>query len=99
MLILSTDQFLDWLQKLRDRIAQRRIAERIARARDGNLGKMRSLGEGLMEMKIDHGPGYRVYFTYDGPLLIVLLVGGDKSSQDRDIHRAREVAALKEWRE
>jgi putative addiction module killer protein len=98
-MLKSTADFDQWLERLRDRIARSLIVARISRARDGNLGKVRSLGSGLNEMKVDHGPGYRLYFTYDGPLLVVLLVGGDKSSRDRDIRKARDLAERKEWRE
>ncbi len=99
MKVTSTEEFDAWVLNLRDRPARALIAARVARVRDGNLGKVRGLGGGLSEMKIDHGPGYRVYFTYDGPLLVVLLAGGDKSSQERDIKKARELKELREWQQ
>ena len=68
------------------------IARRIQRIAGGNLGDVRSVGEGVREARIDYGPGYRVYFTRRGELLIVLLCGGDKASQARDIARAKAIA-------
>jgi putative addiction module killer protein len=86
-----TREFLAWLKALRDRQARKIIARRIERAAFGNVGKMRNLGQGLNEMKIDHGPGYRLYFIQRGEELIILLCGGDKSTQDKDIARARKL--------
>ncbi|MCU1322895.1 MAG: addiction module protein [Acidobacteriaceae bacterium] len=77
---------------LRDSRARARIAKRIDRLALGNSGQSRSVGEGLVELKIDHGPGYRVYYVTRGNLLIVLLCGGDKSSQEKDIWKAKEMA-------
>lgn len=99
MEVISTAEFLDWAIRLKDHVVRGAVASRIARARGGNLGNSRSLGGGLNEMKIDHGPGYRIYFTYDGDDLVVLLLGGDKSSQERDIGKARRLMDLKEWRQ
>lgn len=90
--ILRTDQFDRWLAGLRDPIASAAINIRIERARLGNLGTWRALSEGLCEMKIDVGQGYRVYFVQRGSVLVVLLCGGDKSTQDRDIKVARKLA-------
>ncbi len=84
-----TVEFQDWIDHLRDRRAQAIIDARIARLRERNFGQTRSLDSGLSELKIDFGPGYRIYFTRRGDLLVVLLCGGDKSSQTRDIARAR----------
>lgn len=89
--VVATPEFTSWLDGLRDRMAQRRVAKQIERARFGNLGKTRSLGEGLSEMKIDHGQGYRIYFARRKNVIIVLLCGGDKQSQDRDIAKARNI--------
>ncbi len=90
--ILRTHQFDGWLSGLRDPVASAAINIRIERARLGNLGNWKALGEGLGEMKIDVGQGYRVYFVQRGRVLVVLLCGGDKSSQDRDIKLARKLA-------
>lgn len=84
-----------WLRKLRDRRAAARIASRIARAEDGNLGDFKSVGDGLCELRIDYGPGYRIYFMWRGPVMIVLLCGGDKTTQPQDIAEAKRLA--KEW--
>jgi len=70
-----------------------KIAIRIDRLRGGNLGAVASVGGGVSEMKIDHGPGYRVYFVSRGKELMILLCGGDKSTQDKDIKRAKAIAA------
>ena len=90
--LLQTDEFRDWLARLRDRKAIARITSRICRMELGNPGDVRSLGGGLMEMKIDHGPGYRVYFVQRGISIVVLLCGGDKQTQRRDIDTARAMA-------
>ena len=82
--------FEDWLNGLRDVNGRAIVRKRLNRIRVGNLGNTRSLGEGVWELKIDFGPGYRVYFGEDGPRLVILLVGGDKGSQDRDIVKAKE---------
>lgn len=82
--------FDDWISGLRDLAARLKIYVRIDRAEKGNLGNHRFLGGGLLELKIDFGPGYRVYIGLHGEQLIVLLCGGDKSTQDRDIASARE---------
>lgn len=88
----ETDEFSDWIRHLKDDRARARIAIRLDRARDGNLGYVEPVGEGVSELKIDYGPGYRVYLKEDGPVLIVLLCGGDKKSQKRDIKRAKQIA-------
>ena len=82
--------FEDWLSKLRDVTGRVLIRKRLNRVRLGNLGSTRSVGEGVLELKIDFGPGYRVYFGEDGPTIVVLLIGGDKSSQERDILKAKK---------
>jgi len=81
--------YLDWFAKLRDRRAQQRIQARIARVRLGNFGQTRSVGGGVQELKIDYGPGYRIYFGRDGECVVILLCGGDKGTQDEDIKEAQ----------
>ena len=78
-------------------MARLRVQVRIDRLADGNPGDFKALRDGISELRVDHGPGYRVYFTRRGPLVIVLLVGGDKRTQDADIERAIEI--LKNWKE
>jgi putative addiction module killer protein len=82
--------FLKWLNDLRDRQARQRIQVRIARLRLGNFGQTRSLGEGVHELKVDYGPGYRIYFGRDGEALVILLSGGDKTTQNEDIKEAKQ---------
>jgi putative addiction module killer protein len=82
--------FEDWMNSLRDKRARARIRTRIARVRLGNLGKCESVGGGVLELKIDYGPGYRVYFGQVEAKLVILLCGGDKSSQSEDIRKAIE---------
>lgn len=95
--IRETIEFSDWLMSLRDGIARARIARRISRLAAGNPGDFKPVGQGISELRIDHGPGYRVYFVQEGSVLILLLCGGDKSSQSRDITRAKKIAnAIKE---
>jgi putative addiction module killer protein len=79
-----------WLNKLRDREVKSRIRLRLQRVILGNLGDYKSVGDGVFELRIDYGPGYRVYFGQDGDRIVVLLLGGDKGSQDRDIAKAKE---------
>ncbi len=90
--VVQTEEFADWLHKLRDQRAVARIAMRLRRAEQGNLGDVRAVGDGVSELRVDYGPGYRVYFVRRSERLIVLLCGGDKSSQDRDIERAKSLA-------
>ena len=82
--------FKDWLEGLRDVQGRARIRVRLDRVRLGNFGDHRSVGAGVQELRIDYGPGYRVYFGTEGQRVVLLLPGGDKSSQPRDIARARE---------
>ena len=89
--VRQTDNFRDWLHRLRDERAKARIAARIRRMELENPGDVRSLGGGLMEMRMDYGPGYRIYFMRRGSSIILLLCGGDKKSQPRDIAKAREL--------
>ena len=90
--IYTTEVFDLWFESLRDRLAARRIQARIDRDEDGNLGDHKSLAQGVFELRIHHGPGYRVYFAQRGEAIVILLVGGDKSSQARDIQIAQELA-------
>jgi len=89
----QTPDFARWFAELRDRKAQSKIAGRIARLELGLMGDAKSVGGRVSEARIDFGPGYRLYFTRRGEQLIILLLGGDKSSQRRDITKAKELAA------
>ena len=89
--IRQTDDFTKWFAKLKDRTAKARIVERLDRLGLGNLGDYRSLGVGLYELRLPYGPGYRLYFSREGDVIVVLLIGGDKSTQDKDIQKAREI--------
>jgi len=82
--------FRDWLNALRDQNGVERIRARLARVRAGNFGKIRSLGHGVYEIKVDHGPGYRLYYAMTGVTIVLLLSGGDKSTQKRDIDTAAQ---------
>ena len=86
--------FETWLDELNDKKAVARILARLARVRQGNVGDCKSVGEGVSELRVDYGPGYRVYFGQKGRTLVVLLCGGDKRTQDRDIRLAKQY-----WRE
>ena len=90
--IRETGAFADWLSSLRDRRAVARIAVRLARYAEGNPGDVRPVGEGVSELRIDYGPGYRVYVKQVGALLVFILGGGDKRIQAADIHRAKALA-------
>lgn len=86
----GTIPFTEWLDSLRDSKARAKIKLRLDRVEQGNLGDYRSVGEGVCELKIDYGPGYRVYFGQVGTTIVLLLCGRDKSTQQRDIHKAQE---------
>ena len=90
--VRRTDAYTRWFSRLRDRQARARINIRVRRLSLGNFGDVRPVGGGVSEIRIDYGPGYRVYFIQRGSCLVVLLAGGDKRSQRRDIARARELA-------
>ena len=92
--IKTTAIFNKWAGKLKDKRAARNIALRLARARNGNLGDIASVGDGISEMRIFIGKGYRLYFTIRGGEIILLLCGGDKSSQQKDITQAKEIIKL-----
>lgn len=89
--VVQTDEFETWLKKLRDARGKARIIRRLDRLTQGNPGDVRPIGKGLSELRLDVGPGYRVYFLQDGDTLI-LLCGGDKSTQQKDIDKAHELA-------
>lgn len=91
--IQQTEDFADWLRGLNDRRAAARVAARVDRLARGLMGDVQPVGEGVSELRIHYGPGYRVYFIQRGDVLIVLLCGGDKSTQSRDIVRAKALAA------
>lgn len=90
--IRETDEYQRWFEGLRDLNAQLRIGARIRRVSLGNLGDVKPVGEGVSALRIPYGPGYRVYLTRRGETVIILLAGGDKSSQRRDIARAKQLA-------
>jgi len=91
--ILTTDTFTTWFASLKDKRAATRIQARIDRAEEGNFGACAPVGEGVSEMRIHFGPGYRVYFVQRGMELIILLAGGDKATQSKDIKTALLLAA------
>ena len=95
--IAQSEEFESWIHQLRDLRAQLRIRARIERISKGNPGDVKSVGDGIREMRVDYGPGYRVYFLQRGEVLIVLLCGGDKSTQDKDIKQAKSIA--RRWKE
>ncbi|MDO5503719.1 MAG: type II toxin-antitoxin system RelE/ParE family toxin [Actinomycetia bacterium] len=90
--VITTDDFDKWLRKLKDRVTRLRILERLDRLQDGNPGDVKQIGHGLWELRLLFGAGYRIYYLHDGPRVILLLCGGDKSTQQRDIDRARRLA-------
>ena len=90
--VRQTKTFANWLGRLRDGRGRARIVERIRRIERGNPGDVRPVGGGVSEMRVDFGPGYRVYFVRRGAVVILLLCGGDKSSQAADIKRAKALA-------
>ena len=91
MRIEKTDEYAAWIHTLKDQAGRARILMRVERLIGGNPGQHRSLTEGVCELKIDFGPGYRVYYSQRGTRFLLLLVGGDKSSQARDIKRAQRI--------
>lgn len=97
MEIIKSATFDRWLARLRDVRARTRIQMRVDRLALGNPGDVKPVGEGISEMRIDYGPGYRVYFYQSGIAIIVLLCGGDKTTQDTDIANAKTIAAR--WKE
>jgi putative addiction module killer protein len=91
--IVTSEQFDAWMRQLRDARARARIQARILRLSLGNPGDVKPVGKGVSEMRIDYGPGYRVYYLHHGAEIIVLLCGGDKSNQQNDIALAQDIAA------
>ena len=89
--IVTTETFKRWLAKVKDRQARKAIAMRLVRAEAGNLGDVKPVGSAVSEMRIFVGKGYRIYFTIRNGQLVILLCGGDKSSQARDIEQAKEI--------
>ena len=92
MRVEQTDAFREWLDRLKDRAGRARVLVRVERLIQGNPGQHRTLSHGVCELKIAHGPGYRVYYTQRGTRLVLLLAGGDKSTQQKDIALAIELA-------
>ena len=90
--VRRTDTFATWLANLRDHNARGRIASRISRLEHGNPGDMKAVGGGVSEMRIDYGPGYRVYYVSHGSTIVILLCGGDKRTQGADIKKAKALA-------
>ncbi len=88
MRVVKTDEYADWIDALKDQAGRARILVRVERLIGGNPGQHRNLTDGVTELKIDFGPGYRVYYSQRGTRLLLLLVGGDKSSQSKDIQLA-----------
>lgn len=89
--VRQTEKFSKWLRKLKDVVAKVSILRRISRLENGNFGDSKSVGEGVFEMRIDVGQGYRIYFTNKDNKIVILLVGGDKSTQEDDIRTAKEM--------
>jgi len=90
--IYTTETFDRWFASLKDKLSARRIQARIDRAEDGHFGDHKSVGKGVLEMRLHHGSGFRVYFTWMGQEIVILLAGGDKSSQAKDIETAQQLA-------
>ena len=91
--VQKTDDFDSWLSALGDQKAIAKVVSRIERLGTGNPGDVSPVGDGIGEMRIDYGPGYRVYYKRTGKIIMLILCGGDKSTQDKDIKRAKELAA------
>jgi putative addiction module killer protein len=90
--VRQTNLYSEWFAALRDRATKTRIDIRIRRLSLGNAGDVKPVGEGVSELRVDHGPGYRVYFVHMADVYIVLLAGGDKSTQEKDIRKAKALA-------
>lgn len=90
--VRETDTFTEWLARLKDEVAKAKIAARIRRLAFGNPGDVAPVGQGVSELRIHYSPGYRVYFVRKGAALVILLCGGDKSTQSRDIKQAKALA-------
>lgn len=94
--ILQSAEFSKWLKRLKDRRARARVQARLDNMREGNFGDVKPVGQGISETRIHYGPGYRLYFIQRGSVLVVMLAGGDKKTQQRDIKHAKELA--EKWR-
>ena len=92
MRVEKSDEYRDWIDRLKDRVGRARILVRVDRLIDGNPGQYRDLTDGISELKIDVGPGYRVYYSQRGSRLLLLLIGGDKSTQHKDVVKAIQLA-------
>lgn len=92
IVVVETEQFRDWLDRLRDGKARLRIDDRLRRLASGNAGDTKPVGDGVQELRLHFGPGYRIYYTWRDGVLIILLWGGDKGSQARDIAKAKQLA-------
>lgn len=90
--VRATEEFASWLAKLRDRQGRARIGDRLRRLEDGNFGDFKMLGDRVGELRLQFGPGYRLYFALQGTLVVIMLAGGDKDSQSRDIALAKMLA-------
>ena len=90
--IVQTETYKKWFKKLKDHTAKFAIGQRLERMKSGNFGDSKSVGDGVFELRVNVGKGYRVYFTNDGIEIVILLVGGDKSTQDSDIQSAKKMA-------
>jgi putative addiction module killer protein len=90
--VRQTEEFSGWLHRLRDANAVARIVGRIRRMEMGNPGDTGCVGQGILEMRIDYGPGYRIYYVHRGARVVILLCGGDKRTQQQDIKRAQKLA-------
>jgi putative addiction module killer protein len=97
IVVRQTDAYSSWFRKLRDEKARFRIVARIRRLSLGNFGDTKPVGEGVSELRIDYGPGYRVYFRQEGQMLVLLLAGGSKKTQAADIAKAKQLA--REWKD
>ena len=91
--VQKTDEFDNWLSALADQRAVAKIVSRIERLGLGNAGDVKPVGKGVSEMRLTYGPGYRIYYKQTGRTIVLILCGGDKSTQDRDIKRAKQIAA------
>ena len=92
--LLQTHEFVKWLKRLKDANARARINVRLKRiSLTGNLGDAKPVGDGVYELRVDYGPGYRVYYSQRGKEILLLLIGGDKSSQQKDIDKAKKINA------
>jgi len=91
--VSQTKVYMKWYSRLKDRVAKMRIAVRIRRVQNGNVGDAKPVGDGVFELRFNFGPGYRVYYTERGGEIIILLAGGDKSTQQSDIETAKRLAA------